>query len=334
VLYLDETFRRLEERAMCYSAMVKQSLKKLGLQYYARVQIDLFEDLYKRRSVGEKLKLPRALDFNFTEDSDQKTGGIRKSIEKYRATTIQELEEDLFAQKKRLADAERKLETKPTKTAEKEKGIAERKIVANKRRLEKLKSDEVRPEDSRIFAMDYAPVIVLENGERVIKPMRYLCRPDGFPESFDREYPGCYNARRDSLKKFWKNQYLRNHGILIITSFFENVAKHDYERRKLKKGEEPENMVLEFQANGFDEMIIPVIWDRWQSKGSPDLYSFALITDEPPQEVSEAGHDRCPIFLKPENIDAWLDPCHSTEKKINDLLDDKETPIYSNRKIA
>src|SRR6185437_9530013 len=31
---------------MCYSAMVKQYLKKLGLEYNARVQHDLFEELY------------------------------------------------------------------------------------------------------------------------------------------------------------------------------------------------------------------------------------------------------------------------------------------------
>jgi len=168
----------------------------------------------------------------------------------------------------------------------------------------------------------------------VIKPMRYLCRPAGFPESFDRDYPGCYNARRDSLKKFWKNQYLKNHGILISDSFFENVKLHDYEQRKLKKGEEPENLVIQFQPEGFDHMIIPVIWDCWQSNGNPDLYSFALITDEPPKEVSEAGHDRCPIFLKAENIDAWLNPAGSSATAIQALLDDKEKPFYANRKIA
>jgi len=32
------------------------------------------------------------------------------------------------------------------------------------------------------------------------------------------------------------------------------------------------------------------------------------ITDEPPAEAAAAGHDRCIIPIKPENVDAWLNP--------------------------
>lgn len=314
--------------------MVKQHLKSLGLQFKARVQLDLFEDLYKRRSAGEKIKLSRSLDFNFLSEKDLPSIKIKKYIDAYTEQTIKALEEDLFAQKKRLADAERKLKEKPTKTAEKEKGIAERKIAANKRRLEKIQSKKERPEDSRIYALEYAPVIVWENGERVIKPMRYLCRPAGFPETFDRDYPGCYNARRDSLKKFWKKQYLQNHAVLVISSFFENVNRHRFERRKLAKGEQEENMVVEFRPRGFDEMIIPCIWDKWSKSGESDLYSFALITDEPPKEVSDAGHDRCPIFLKPEHIDTWLRPDRTSEAEMEHILDDKVIPFYESEAVA
>ena len=40
----------------------------------------------------------------------------------------------------------------------------------------------------------------------------------------------------------------------------------------------------------------------------PELLSFAAITDEPPAEVAAAGHDRCVIPIKPEQLDAWLNP--------------------------
>lgn len=39
---------------------------------------------------------------------------------------------------------------------------------------------------------------------------------------------------------------------------------------------------------------------------------FAIVTDDPPVEVSEAGHDRCPVILEPEDMPAWLH-----QKKIN-----------------
>jgi len=53
----------------------------------------------------------------------------------------------------------------------------------------------------------YAPVMVVQEGKRVVLPMRYQCRPAGRLASYDREYPGTYNARRDNLERFWKGQF-------------------------------------------------------------------------------------------------------------------------------
>jgi hypothetical protein len=39
----------------------------------------------------------------------------------------------------------------------------------------------------------------------------------------------------------------------------------------------------------------------------PELLSFAAITDEPPAEIA-AGHDRCIIPIRPQNIHACLKP--------------------------
>ena len=46
--------------------------------------------------------------------------------------------------------------------------------------------------------------MVTEDGQRIIKPMRYQCRPPGKPAVYDTKFPGTYNARRDSLEGFWK----------------------------------------------------------------------------------------------------------------------------------
>ena len=45
-------------------------------------------------------------------------------------------------------------------------------------------------------------------------------------------------------------------------------------------------------------------WSRWSAPGKPDLLSFAAITNEPPPEVAAAGHERCIVPIKPENLDA------------------------------
>jgi putative SOS response-associated peptidase YedK len=38
------------------------------------------------------------------------------------------------------------------------------------------------------------------------------------------------------------------------------------------------------------------------------LLSFAAITHDPPPEIKSAGHDRCIINLRRENVEAWLSP--------------------------
>jgi putative SOS response-associated peptidase YedK len=58
------------------------------------------------------------------------------------------------------------------------------------------------------------------------------------------------------------------------------------------------------------------------------LLSFAAITDEPPPEVAAAGHDRCIIPIKFENVMDWLTPDKSSLAAMYAILDDRERPYY------
>ena len=100
----------------------------------------------------------------------------------------------MFKQRKRLADAERTLQAKPTKAATESQRIATDKIEWGMGKLSDLRRTELKDRDSRIFPGHYAPVMVMKNGRRVIKPMRYQCRPAGKPAFYDTKYPGTYNA--------------------------------------------------------------------------------------------------------------------------------------------
>jgi putative SOS response-associated peptidase YedK len=64
------------------------------------------------------------------------------------------------------------------------------------------------------------------------------------------------------------------------------------------------------------------------------LLSFAAITDEPPTEVAAAGHDRCIIPIKPENVDAWLAPSGRERSSLQAVLEDRERPYYEHRLAA
>jgi putative SOS response-associated peptidase YedK len=82
-------------------------------------------------------------------------------------------------------------------------------------------------------------------------------------------------------------------------------------------------------------MRVACLWNM-----SPDadhgteFFSFAAITDEPPLEVSAAGHDRCIIPIRPQHIDAWLNPDPSNLATLYAILDDRARPYYEHRMAA
>ena len=95
-----------------------------------------------------------------------------------------------------------------------------------------------------------------------------------------------------------------------------------------------QNVVLEFNPAPGHEMLVACLWSRWQAPGEQKLLSFAAITDDPPPEVAAAGHDRCIIPIRPENLDAWLsqDPCDLAAQYA--ILDERERPYYEHRLAA
>jgi putative SOS response-associated peptidase YedK len=69
-----------------------------------------------------------------------------------------------------------------------------------------------------------------------------------------------------------------------------------------------ENVVLECRPNNGQLLMVACLWSKWTAPDQPDLLSFAAITDEPPAEVEAAGHDRCIVPIKRDNVYAWLNP--------------------------
>ncbi|HEY2396420.1 MAG TPA: SOS response-associated peptidase family protein [Rudaea sp.] len=319
---------------MCYSAQIKQEYKKYVRAWGADISLKEFFHLYWERSTNARLKIPKAMDANFDNPQTDDEREIRELIDRFNAEQTTKLEQELFKQRKRLADAERTLQVKTTKAATESKRIASEKVEWCLGKLADIKRSDLVDEDSRIFPGWYAPVMIVENGRRVLKPMRYQCRIEGSPEFYDRKLPGTYNARKDNLDGFWKRQFGYTHGLVIANAFFENVSRHRMEGRELAPGEKEENVILEFRPRPTQDMLIACLWSRWSAPGQPDLLSFAAITDEPPAEVAAAGHDRCIIPIKPENVDAWLNPSSADLSAMYAILDDRERPYYEHRLAA
>ncbi|KQY80127.1 SOS response-associated peptidase family protein [Pelomonas sp. Root1444] len=321
---------------MCYSAQIRADYRDYVRLFGAQLGIKEFVKVFYGRQDG-KLKIPKAMEAAFEHQATTSEElEIQRLIASFKTERVMALEKELFAQRKRLADAERILQAnpKPPKSAQDSLRIAPSKISKARLDLDDLRRTEPADRDSRIFPGVYAPVMVVRDGQRVVVPMRYQCRPAGRPASYDSEYPGTYNARRDNLERFWRGQFGFTHGILLVDTFYENVKRHDMEHRPLAPDEKPENVILQFKPNPPELMLIACLWSHWTKDGEPDLLSFAAITDEPPPEVRDAGHDRMIIRIKPEHVDAWLNPDPNNFKALYDIFDDRTPTVYEHRLAA
>lgn len=315
--------------------MARADLAECLREFDALLDIETFERLFWERvnNPRSQVRFPLAMDRYFLQPRNDAEAKVKQAIDAYRAVKLPLWEQEVFKQRKRYADAERALKVKRTKKAESELGIASRKIEQLKGWIDGTKTFENKPDDLVVHAMNYGPLIIETEQGRRLTAMRYHCRLAGKPATIDRQLPGLYNARKTSLQEWWAPVFGVKHGLFVITGFRENVKRHDMEGRELKPGETPENVVLQFEPRDRQDMLVPCVWDRWE-QGGEVLYSFALITDEPPPEVAAAGHDRCPINLTRSAADRWLSPAGRDAAELFAVLEDRQQPYYEHQRAV
>lgn len=172
--------------------------------------------------------------------------------------------------------------------------------------------------DGRIFPGYFTHVLTLEGNNRILKPMRYRVRPNGSKAEIPAKF-NVFNARLDSLenRQTWEPLFMRQHGLLPFVRFFEWVE------------DEGKKRLISFKSDRHDVMWAPCLWDYWEDlKEGVGFYSFAIITDDPPKEIYEKGHDRCPIFLREDLINDWLSPSGKTKSEVYRMLKFKQDVFY------
>ena len=323
---------------MCYSAEAWTLYDGYKKQFDAEIDIKAFWELYlgreekyrHRNKLSDGTKIPKGMDLNFLRPRTELERKIQDLIGEWNGRKLAESEDELAKQESRLAAAEEKLAMKQTKTALNEQRIATNKIKQMTRWIADAKRTSHKPEtDDRIFPMWYAPVLLIEDGKPVVRPMRYLCRPQGMEASSDytREgkVSGKYNARRDNLTRFWRPQFGHTHCLMLAETFYENVDDG--------KGGSKE---IQFRPRTGETMFIACLYSHWTDPKckEPDLWSFAAITDEPEPEVAAQGHDRTIINIRSEHVQSWLRPDGRSDDELFSIFDDKRHPYYDLVKAA
>jgi len=307
---------------MCYSAQVLQSLKDYLRQYDGDVDYAQIEQLYRERLTNKSIRIPRGFERNFDHPASPEEQRIRDLIDQHRAVTTTKLEQETFVQKKRLADAERKLQTKTTKGALNDQRIATTRIATNLEKLSLLKGTQSHEDDNRIFPMTFAPILLKRNGRNTVVLARYHLRQQGKPASIDQKFPGLYNARRDNIDRFWRSEFGHTHALMVVDSFYENVDR------------DGKNVVLHFMPRPAQPMLVACLFSEWRAPEESELLSFAAITDEPPAEIKAAGHDRCIINLRSDNLERWLTPANRSDEELQSILSDRQQPYYEHEVLA
>ena len=295
---------------MCYSAMVLADLRKLERTFNAAIDVAAYDALVERRMDTGRVRIPKAMDDALVALD----GPAAEKVRMWRDRQAGDLMRQLGEQETRMQKAREKLAVRETKAALNDVRVATNKIAQFTSRLQDLDRDEPKPRDTRIWPGDYCSVALMD-GERLLRPMRYQCRMPGWTEEIEKQFAGTYNARRDKLETSWKRLFGRQHAVMVVERFYESVDR------------DGKAVELEFVPRTQEPLLVPCLWAYDERD---QLYSFAAITDDPEPEVAEAGHDRTIIDIKPEYVDAWLNPAGDL-KKMQAIFDDRQHPYYEHR---
>jgi putative SOS response-associated peptidase YedK len=322
---------------MCYSAQIWADFRKYE-RFGGQLNIKEFTKLAgwtKKRGNWAKV-VPKAMRRAMTDA----TSGVLDlgTIEMAReadAEAIALIAAEIGVQEARLVEANAKLASaKPTKKAENDRRVATNKIDAGKKKLDDMASPAPADGIDRIWPGYFAPVMIRDpvTGDRSVVPMRYRCRLPGWTEANEIEKPGTYIARRDKLSTVWRKVFGHQHGIMVVDRFYESVYLHNLQGRQLVPGEREQSVEILFTPATRENLFVACLWTYVEAVGDdPGFYTFAAITDDPPLEVVEAGHDRCPIPIHEDDIDAWLDPNPNDLPSLFTILDRRVRPFYEHQ---
>jgi putative SOS response-associated peptidase YedK len=167
-------------------------------------------------------------------------------------------------------------------------------------------------------------VVIIESDERIITPMRFRILPYTGVELPDKY--NVYNADRDafSVSQTSKRLFGKKHAVFPFIRFYEWVT----DKQTGKK------MELSFTPEGFDYMWAASLYEEYNNPDLGLLRSFSMVTDHPPPEVRDAGHNRCPVFLENLLLDDWMTPNGKSLEYLDQLLDAKEPAYYSHALAA
>lgn len=306
-----------------YSATVWTDPQLYASQLGGAVDDESFLRMFQRRTAGRPVLVPFEMDKAFVETLAPELEPIRTLVLGHRLAQLRAAEAEIASQSGRLADAQERSATMPSRALSHSVRIAKQKISAAQQRRARLARGAEQPHLGRMFPGHFVPLLTLQEGRLLVKPMRYKCRPSHVERRMATLLENPHHARKDGLEGRWRLEFGHTHGVLAVESLFESVSLHRLRHRTLLAGEGLSALELEYFPIPGQTLYVPCLWAHWQRPGQPELDSFATIIDRAPPEVQATGQEWCPVFIKREHIGAWLAPDPSNLGACHAILDDR-----------
>lgn len=170
----------------------------------------------------------------------------------------------------------------------------------------------------RIFPHGSFPVVIEEDGHRIVKEMNYSLIPNW--SNVRKPKFSTYNCRLETIceKPTWRTPVQSRRCLVGLTSFFESCYQGSHSGN-----------VVEFISQNEELLVAAGIWEQWVDKTTGELVnSFAIITHIPNDFIKSVGHDRSPLFLPQATdvLERWLKPHSISCQSAKDFL--LENKIY------
>ena len=142
---------------------------------------------------------------------------------------------------------------------------------------------------------------MLRNGKRRYERMRWGLVPSWWSKPLEELRLATFNARAETVdtKPFFRGAFKRNRCLMPISGYYEwHYADGP------KKPPQPWYFTA---ADGSPILTAAGLWDEWTDKQEgKTIRSCTMIITAPNKFVAEV-HDRMPVLLRPDQLDAWLD---------------------------
>jgi putative SOS response-associated peptidase YedK len=295
---------------MCYSAMIEADLRELQRVFGVKIDWSSFDEAYAIRGQYSQAMIPSGLDSYIIQNAETPSQKrLAKMAKEHYQNEIEKFSKKLKKYEQDVKDFELKIKSGSKAKDLKEK-LEKRKATVewHKEKIEYYEKIE-EAGAPRVFPNFYAPVIVKDGKENSIRLMRYHLCPKNGKELNAFQY-NLFNARRDKLleARTWKSIFGKQHAIFPFYRFYESV-----------EGKNGESKIIYFQPKDEKIMWAASIYEEAKTEHGL-LRTFAAVTDDPPPEVSAAGHDRCPVYLSNDHFEKWLAPHGVTKEELIELL--------------